>query len=204
MKPDIFHLYNGLSIIWFLIFYLTGAYIGKYRVDYSGFKKYVYCFVCGAIFTIASFLYFKIFIGEFYFFIGNKKIEIPIIFRQMFRVSYDSVLRIIQSITVCLFFLQINYNKYIAKIICFFGPLAFSIYLIYSNAIIFDNVLNKLFIHQPRNISLNSLLSIISMEALKACIISLIIDYFRNLLFTLLRIKNILIFIETKMKEIFS
>ena len=52
MKPDIFHLNNGLSIIWFLIFYLTGAYIGKYRVDYSGFKKYRYCLICGFIFAI--------------------------------------------------------------------------------------------------------------------------------------------------------
>ena len=97
--------------------------------------------------------------------------------------------------------MQIHYNKYIAKIICFFGPLAFSIYLIYSNQIFLVNVISKLFINQPRDISLNSLLSLLLIKSLKACIISLIIDYFRHLLFTLLRIKNILFFIETKMKE---
>ena len=42
-KSDVFHLIGGYSVIWFLIFYLTGAYIGKYRVDYNGFKKYIYC-----------------------------------------------------------------------------------------------------------------------------------------------------------------
>ena len=104
MKPDIFHLNNGLSIIWFLIFYLTGAYIGKYRVDYSGFKKYIYCLICGSIFAIASFIYFKIHIGEFYFIIRNKKIEIPIIFIQMFSKSLNSLLKITQSISICLFF----------------------------------------------------------------------------------------------------
>ena len=41
-KTDVFHLNSGGSVIWFLIFYLTGAYIGKYRVDYNGFKKFVF------------------------------------------------------------------------------------------------------------------------------------------------------------------
>ena len=203
-KPDIFHLNGGKSILWFLIFYLTGAYIGKYRVDYNGFKKYIYCLICAVIFIISSYLYFKINIGEYYFLIWNKRIEIPIIFREMFSKSLNSVLKITQSISICLFFMQIHYNKYIAKIICFFGPLAFSIYLIYSNQIFLVNVISKLFINQPRDISLNSLLSLLLIKSLKACIISLIIDYFRHLLFTLLRIKNILFFIETKMKEKFS
>ena len=204
MKPDIFHLNNGLSIIWFLIFYLTGAYIGKYRVDYSGFKKYIYCLICGSIFAIASFIYFKIHIGEFYFIIRNKKIEIPIIFIQMFSKSLNSLLKITQSISICLFFLQIHYNKYIAKIICFFGPLAFSIYLIHNNKIARDNLLRKALINQPKNISLNSVLNLLLIKALKICLTCLVIDFFRHLLFTFLRIKNILLFIEAKMKEKFS
>ena len=204
MKPDIFHLNNGLSIIWFLIFYLTGAYIGKYRVDYNGFKKYIHCFIYGAIFFIASYLYFKIHIGEYYFLIMNKRIEIPIFFRHMFSESYNSLLKIIQTITVCLFFMQIHYNKYIAKIICFFGPLAFAIYLIYSNNILIDNVIRKFFINQPRNIDIKSLLSKLTKESLRICITCLIIDYFINLLFSFLRIKKILLIIETAMKEKFS
>ena len=203
-RNDIFRIGDGHSVIWFLIFYLTGAYIGKYRVDYKGIKKYIYCIICAVIFIFTSFLYFKLIIGEFYFLIGNNKIEIPIFFRTTFSESYNSLLKIIQSITVCLFFLQIHYNKYIAKIICFFGPLAFSIYLIYSNEIFLVNVMKKLFVNQSRNISFNTLLSLLLKESLKICITSLIIDYFRHLLFTVLRIKNILLFIETKMKEKFS
>ena len=200
-KSDIFHLCGGKSIIWFLTFYLTGAYIGKYRVDYNGFKKYIHCFIYGAIFFIASYLYFKIHIGEYYFLIMNKRIEIPIFFRQMFSESYNSLLKIIQTITVCLFFMQIHYNKYIAKFICFFGPLAFAIYLIYSNNILIDNVIRKFFINQPRNIDIKSLLSKLTKESLRICITCLIIDYFRNLLFSFLRIKKILLIIETAMKE---
>ena len=100
--------------------------------------------------------------------------------------------------------MQIHYNKYIAKIICFFGPLAFIIFLIYSNRILLVNVIWKICDNQPRDLSLKSLLNLLLMKTLKVCITSLIIDYFRHLLFTLLRIKKILFFIETKMKEKFS
>ena len=134
----------------------------------------------------------------------NKRIEIPIFFRHMFSESYNSLLKIIQTITVCLFFMQIHYNKYIAKFICFFGPLAFAIYLIYSNNILIDNVIRKFFINQPRNIDIKSLLSKLTKESLRICITCLIIDYFRNLLFSFLRIKKILLIIETAMKEKFS
>ena len=122
----------------------------------------------------------------------------------MFSESLNSVLKIIQSITVCLFFMQIHYNKYIAKIICFFGPLAFSIFLIFSNWTLIDNIVRKICVNQPRYISLKSVLNLVLMKSLQAWVISLIIDYFRHLLFTILRIKNILFFIETKMKEKFS
>ena len=111
-------------------------------------------------------------------------------------------MKIIQSISVCLFFLIIPYNKYIGKVICFFGPLAFGIYLIHDNNIIRENFVRKLFIYESRNISFNSVLNIILMKALKVSLICLLIDYLRHLLFTILRIKKILIFIETKIKEL--
>ena len=62
---DIFHFYNGQSTISLLTFYLTGAYIGKYRVDYSGIKKYIYCLICIFTYAIPSYLYFKISQNEF-------------------------------------------------------------------------------------------------------------------------------------------
>ena len=97
--------------------------------------------------------------------------------------------------------MQIHYNKYIAKIICFFGPLAFSIYLIYTNQIIAHNYISPLLVHQPRNISLKPLLSFLFIKTFIICLTSLIIDYFRHLFFTFLRIKKILLIIETAMKE---
>ena len=122
----------------------------------------------------------------------------------MVNENYNSLFKVIQSISICLFFLQINYNKYLGKIICFLGPLVFGTYLIHTNKIIFVNALNIIFDKQPRDSTLNSILSLLLIKSLKTLIICLVIEYFRHLLFTLLRIKKILIFLETKMKEKFS
>ena len=204
-SQDIFHFHGGGSIPWFLLFYTIGGYIGKYKVNYNGFKRLILLFIYGSIYLIASYVYFKACVKkEYNFIIFNKRIEIPFEMRKMLNESYDSSLKIIQSISVCLFFLHIPYNKYIGKLICFFGPLAFGIYLIHDNNIIRENYVRKLFIYESRNISFNSVLNIILMKALKVSLICLLIDYLRHLLFTILRIKKILIFIETKIKEKFN
>ena len=44
-NQDIFNMNKGGSMMWLQTFYLTGAYIGKYRVNHSGYKKYFYCFL---------------------------------------------------------------------------------------------------------------------------------------------------------------
>ena len=188
-----------------LIILYNRSYVGKYKVNYNGFKRLILLFLYGSIYLIASYVYFKACIQkEYNFIIFNKKIEIPFEIRKMLNESQDSSLKIMQSISICLFFLNIPYNKYIGKVICFFGPLAFGIYLIHDNNIIRENFVRKLFIYESRNISFNSVLKIILMKALKVSLICLFIDYLRNLLFTILRIKKILIFIETKIKEKFN
>ena len=156
---------------------LTGAYIGKYKFNYNGFKKYAYCLTYVVIFILASFVYYKLNIKEYYFFIRNKKIDFPIYFRELPFLFLNSILKIAQSLSLCLFFLQINYNKYIAKVICFFGPLAFSIYLIHSNKISLENFMAKLFINQPRNIDLKSLLNFLFLKSFKIFVFILAIDY---------------------------
>ena len=53
---DSFKMDQGFSVLWLLIFYLTGAYIGKYRVDYIGIKKIFFCFGCIFIFFFSTLL----------------------------------------------------------------------------------------------------------------------------------------------------
>ena len=200
-SEDIFVMVSGASIAWFLTLYLTGAYIGKYRSDYFGIKKYILCFIYLFIFSIVSILYFKSYIKEYYLTIGNWKIQFPIVLKRMINGRYDSIIKVIQSITACLFCLQIYYNKYIAKIICFFGPLLFGVYLFHMHYLIKRNIVMHSFDNISTDKSLNSVVVLIFGKSFKLFIICIIIDYIRNLLFSLLRIKKILIFIETKMKD---
>ena len=201
---DLFHFHNGFSMIWQLTFYLTGAYIGKYRVDYKGIFKYIYCFTCLIIYFFISYLFFKENQGEIPFKIGFITINPPSVIRRLITDNFNSGVKVIQSVTICLFCLQLNFNKYLAKVICFFGPLIFSVYIIHHNSLILDHFVRNILNNQPSDSSFNSVLSLICLKSLRMLIVSLIIDYLRHLLFTLLRIRKILIFIETKMKEKFG
>jgi len=198
---DLFHFHNGFSMIWQLTFYLTGAYIGKYRVEYNGILKYIYCLTCLFIYFFISYLFFKQNHGEIPFKIGSLTINPPYVIRRLISDNFNSGVKVIQSITICLFCLQLHFNKYLAKIICFLGPLIFSVYIIHHNTLILDHYVRNIFNNPPSDTSFNSILSIICLKSLRMLIASLIIDYLRHLLFTLLRIRKILIFIETKMKE---
>ena len=203
-SEDIFFLADGRSITWFLALYLMGAYIGKYQVNYLGIKKYIYCFICLLLFIISSYLYFKASINEFFLNIGNKRIQLPKVFKNIINGRFDSLVKTIQSITVCLFCMQLNYNKYIAKIICFCGPLIFQIYLIHHHKLIIPTVLARVFDKHSTFPSYNDLLSFLLIRSFKTFIICIFIDYLRHLLFSLLRIRKLLIFLENKMKEKFS
>ena len=202
-KIDVFNINEGHSMIWLLTYYITGAYIGKYQVNYLGLKKYIFCFLCILIYIFSSYLYIKAnndqqFLGK-----GNYQKQLAVIIREILTVKYDSILIIAQSITTCLFFLQIKFNKYIAKIICFLGPLSFGIYLIHIHPLLIDNTLRHILDKEPENLGLFSIIILILLKALKVCVFCIIIDYIRHLIFTLLRLRKIFIFLEESMKNIF-
>ena len=138
---DIFKMRNGYSISWFLCLYLTGAYIGKYKPNYKGFKKFFFCLLYLFIFGIITLLYYKIIINQLIIGKGNLNNKIIIVLKQILNLNFDSVLKVSQSISISLFLLQINYNKYIGKFISFCGPLTFGVYLIHINILFAKNIL---------------------------------------------------------------
>jgi len=88
-KNDLFHMSSGNSMIWFIIYYITGAYIGKYRIDYFGIKKYIYCSICIIIFSFTSYIYFKVLVNDFHIIIGKYDIRIPPEIRPMLNTQYN-------------------------------------------------------------------------------------------------------------------
>ena len=59
---------------------------------------------------------------------------------------------IIQSISIILFLSEINYNKYLGKIISSIGTLIFGVYLIHDNTFIRNDIMNSLLDNEKNNI----------------------------------------------------
>lgn len=137
--------------------------------------------------------------------INKFKMKIVILLKQVFVQRISSIPMIFQTLSITLFFIQIKYNKYLAKVITFFGPLTFGIYLIHNHNLIKCNVIGNLFKNESTNLSLN--INIIKLLFLRALIIfgiCIIIEYIRYLIFKCCKIKNLCIFIEKKIFQIFS
>ena len=202
-KDDIFHTAGGFSLLWLLTLYITGVYIGKYNIVYTGVKRIIFCFIYLFSFISITLLYYKIYDNSLNNINGYYKRKILLKLKQILTDGYDSILKITQSISITLFFLQINYNKYISKVISFLGPLTFGVYLIHSNHIVCDNIFNKIFYNTPYVNNLYSAMKIFIMIDLKVLIICMIIDYIRHVIFTIFRIKKICIFVEKIIFKIF-
>ena len=206
-KNDIFKENNGNSVLWFLIFYITGAYFGKFKNDnnnISRIKKYIYCLIYILIYIISTYLC----IQSPYFIINtnnpNFKDKIKLLIKLVFVFRNTSIVEVLQSISIVLFLTSIKYNKYIAKIITFIGPLVFGVYLIHVNPIIYTLFKKHFHTNYSSNLPLNTVLKIIALKSLQTFIICIIIDYFRNLLFRICQIRTISILIEKLISKLFS
>ena len=197
---DVFNLRGGNSMIWLMTFYLIGAYIGKYKREYSGIKKYIYCFICLFIYAFPTYIFTRISNNQSY--LGNR--YLTLIIKRILTKRSDSFFKISQSISVILFCLQIQYNEYISKIICFIGRYTFGVYLIHSHPILIINLLKHIFDNLPNDASLNSILLLLFLSSIKIFIFCIIIDYFRDLLFFFLRIRKICICLETRINQTFA
>ena len=203
-NEDVFQMASGGSVLWLFSFYFTGAYIGKYNVIYSGFKRYIFCFICIFIYLSSSYAFYKKFYNELYLGNGYYQRKIVSILNQFLTDKFDGLFKITNSIVVTLFFMQIHYNKYIAKFISFFGQLAFSVYIIHGNPYVYNIILAHSFEKEPYNLSRNSVLIKVALCGLKILVSCLFIDVFRHLLFSFLRIRKICIFLENIMNKILS
>ena len=186
-------------MVWFLIFYSTGAYFGKFKENRSLIKKIIYNLMYAFIFfnsTVSCFILSNYSIDNGKSTFKGKYIEF---FKSLFVVKISALPMILQSISIMLFVTNINYNKYIAKIIVFISPLTFGIYLIHENKIIKYKIMKNIFNNYSKNIRYNRLVIIILIKALKIFIFCASIDYLRNILFRVCQIRRICKFIEKLM-----
>ena len=135
---------------------------------------------------------------------GYYKIEAIKCLKNLFSLRISSFPMILQSISIASFLTHIKYNKYLAKIITFSGPLTFGIYLIHMNPIILKIITKKLYLKKPYNLSLCTVIKYVLIKGIQIFGICLIIDYLRHILFTFLRIRKICIFFVNIIYRIFQ
>ena len=198
-EKDVFLLGGGTSTLWFLVSYIIGSYIGKYKLGFYS-KKYSFCIICIIIFISSGILA--------YYFSNNKRIGIDINIIDRIKIFFyyrnNSFTSISQAISLTLFLSQIKYNKFIEKIITFIGPFTFGIYLIHEHTLVRKYIIVNLFIKDSNNLSENLVVFLVLIRGISIFIICFIIDYLRNLIFIFLKIKTFCIFLEKKIKVIFK
>ena len=111
---------------------------------------------------------------------------------------------IIQGISLTLIFSRIKYNKFFSKIFGFLGPLTFGVYLIHSHHYFFYYEFKKLFQKYQSNIPLKTIIYLLLLKGIVIFVKCIIIDYFRNIIFTFLKIKQICIYADKITKYIFN
>ena len=194
MSKDPQNFCSDTSFTTLAIYFIFGAYIGKYRLKCQKNKNIFFYLFLIVIFYFSSYITYYLHCYE-----GNNKWSL--LFKKILYNRSNSIAMVLQSTSIILIFLKIKYNKNIAKIISFFGPLSFSSYLIHNHMdlryIFFGNIFR---IISP-SLSFQSLVFLFTVKGAIYFFVCMIIDYLRYLLFTILRVRQICIFIE---KTIFS
>ena len=201
---DIFKMNDGRSVIWLLIFYITGAYIGKYKFICLRDTKLYFHLSCILIFIISSLLCYFISNCKLYQEKRYYKIKILILLKNIFKLKIDSLPMILQSLSITFFLTSINYNKYIGKIISFYGRLTFGVYIIHDNWIIRHNIIRNIFNKYSMNISLQFVIILIIINGIAIFIFAIFIEYLRNIIFNLLRIRKLCVCVDKIVYKLFS
>ena len=182
---DIFSLKRGFSYNWLLILYLYGSYFGKFRINNIIKRTYFYYIKLVIIIFLTAFIRMKIIIYN----IHKNKQSIYL------NVDYCCPSEVIISISIIMLFLNINIkNKYLLKIISFFAPLTYGVYLIHNHLLVRIRLIRKYFLFLTKLKASHLFL----MEILCSLVIFLIcslIDFLRLLIFKFCKIRQIIIFI---------
>ena len=110
---------SGYSVLWLLILYISGGYIGRFYLNKLLISNVIFIL----IYVISSFLTSEFIINNF--FKGNLS-------RKLF-LQYNSPTIIVQALSLIFFFSNLKIkNKYILKVILFFNPLNLSVTIIHS------------------------------------------------------------------------
>ena len=186
---DIFSLKLGFSYNWLIILYCYGSYLGKFKLKkkYKFYSKYFF------MYSFFILIKYKINIITF----NIKKIG------KIFDIiDYTTPLEVLITISFIMLFSNLNIeNKLFIKFIEFFAPLTFGIYLIHGHYLIMSFIIKKkfLWVLKYRNFFIIFLLEMLC--SLIMYLFCSFIDFFREKMFKLFKLKKLCILIENYIEK---
>ena len=181
-KPDFNFLIGGYSSSWLTILYIIGSYFGKYKLKSTINKNNSLI----KFFHLINYIGFSFLSSEIYFRTGKR-----------FLISYISPTILFQALSLVMIFYSIHINNlYLIKVIKFITPLVFSSTLIHSTVFTLKFKFVLSFFKTIREFNNDFLFVKIYIMSLLFFILCILIDYFRLLLFQLLKIREFCLFIE--------
>lgn len=130
-ETDLFLINNGYSVAWLVILYIVGAIIKNHYSEVKIKKRILGIGYVGAvILTLGSKL------GIEYL---NAKISFSL-FASNFLMNYNSPTIVLAGVCLVLLFANINMDKF-SKLIAFFAPFTFGIYIIHSHPFVWNKIL---------------------------------------------------------------
>ena len=199
-KFDPFGLKRGYSVLNLIIFYILGAYLGKYVIKGNKNKSIFYYLICLLVYISSSLLcyYFCCFFNK-----EKAKIKILINVSQLFTLRINSFAMILQVISLTLIFTQIKYNKIFGKIVSCLGPYTYGVYISHCNEYFINFEFIKIFENYSEFTPLNTIVYLVNIRSIQIYILCIFIDYIRYLFFKILKIREICIFIDKQINNLF-
>ena len=161
--------------------YFFGSYFGKFNNDSHNYNKFIIFILCISFILIVTLLRNIIIINKIKIYNSDRGM----------RVEYNSPTSVIISICLIISLSKINIHlKKKKKIICFFSPLTYGIYLIHNHILVRHDIIRYKFSWILKYNTFRLIL-IEFFESTKIFLVCAFIDYFRLLLFKILKIRDI-------------
>jgi len=189
LNGSLFWVNDGYSALWLIVLYLVGGYVKLYN-PFKEIKTWKLTLILIGLLVITwlskiiiEFATLKIF--------GQVK-------GSGILISYLSPTIFMVAVLFLLVFTRINLKHH--KLIAFFVPVSFGVYLIHVHPLIWSYVVKDFAVGFA---SFNPVLMVLAVigSAVVIYIVCLLIDYIRLLLFRLLKIRPLLLKIENKIKN---
>ena len=186
---DTFHTKGGYSLLWLMILYLIGAYIGKYHV-FENIKKPVAFF--GFLGCVAVTWCSKYIITQYFSsFMGHEN-------NSDWLVNYTSLPVLLSALFLLFLFRDLDLPTIGKKIVAVIAPLTFSVYVIHLLPLINDHFILNQFASFTSFSPIVMVLAVLGTAAVifLACAA---LDFVRARLFDILKVKNRLLSLEEKL-----